>query len=88
MEKLTKKLEIKIQSVLPDKISLVFDEKTTGGAHFVALFASFPVKNDVDYPSIVLELSPVEYETKYSDEHIKLLMLVFYLFGKQVENIV
>lgn len=52
MDKLTKQVELKIGSVLPKKIKLVFDGQTTGGAQYVAVLTCFPANDNLGYRTI------------------------------------
>lgn len=59
METLTKKVEMTIQRVLSDKISLVFDANNADKAQYVAVFACFQATNHLGYRIICLALSSV-----------------------------
>ena len=74
MELVTKEVEKRIQSALPEKFALVIDGWTKNSTHFVGVFASCPVANSQGYDSALLSFSPLFSETSFTaNDHYQFL---------------
>lgn len=87
---LTKLVEKKIKSQLPDKFCLTFDGWSHQGTYFIALFATFScAKSSNGYKAQLLGFSPLLDETSHSaNEHISLISFILNLFGKNWNNVI
>ncbi len=82
MAQLTKLVETKISKVLPKTIALVFDGWSQCSTHYIAVYASFPSKNDNRYDTRLLAISLLEDETSLNaEEHHQFLTYVLEVFG-------
>jgi hypothetical protein len=90
MHLLSKRVEQKIQRVLPNKFALVFDGWTDSSKHFTAVFATFPDETkSMSYQRILLSFSPYENEGNLSAESLKdHLLFVLSLYEKNMNNVV
>lgn len=89
LPKLTEHVEKKIGSLLPKKISLVFDGWTTGSTHYLAVFASYPAKTTNGYDVRLLTFSPMGDECHLdAQEHVKFITYVLELYGKSWDNVI
>ena len=62
MSNLTRSVESKIRTVLPENYVLLLVGWTEENTHFVALFASLPTSNTCEYRTFLLGFSPFEDE--------------------------
>ena len=90
MGKLTEIVEKKLAAHLPEKFALVFDGWSASDSHhFVALFATFPEKNEVGYSKVLLTISPLGDGTSYtSQDHYDFITYSLSVYGKTWDNIV
>ena len=87
MDRVTKRVEQKISSLLPEKFSIVLDGWTKKSTHFVAVFAVYPVDTELGYESVLLGFSPLLCETNFgAKNHHELLEWTLELYGKNIEN--
>ena len=76
---LTRAVEEKIATLLPEKIALVFDGWSSDSTHYLAVFATFPSANERVFSQRLLTMSPMGDETTLSaSEHYEFLS---YLLG-------
>lgn len=87
MQLLTRKVDTNIDTVLPDKIPLLFDGQTTPEAHYIALLAAIPVLHLSGFWSVCLALSPFQDETTHASNEQR-TFFVASNFGKSYENVV
>ncbi len=88
LPKLTQVVEEKISSTLPDDIALIFDGWSASSTHYIALFASFPVNNELRYSTRLLSFSPLEDDSNLNaEEHISFMNYVLDLYGKSCSNV-
>lgn len=76
---------------LTDKFSLVFDGWTTGGTHYVAVFATFPrhTRDEIGYENVLLAFSRLEEEENMDPEDFKDFMeWVLPVFAKTIKYVV
>ena len=65
MDLITEEVEKKIAFILPSKIVIVIDGWTKQSTHFLGVFATFPVQNELGYESVLLSFSPMAIETSF-----------------------
>ena len=74
MELVTKEVEKRIQSALPEKLALAIDGWTKNATHFVGVFAIYPAANTQGYDSALLAFSPLFSETSFTaNDHYQFL---------------
>ena len=89
MSLITERVEEKVRRKLPDKFALVFDGWTTTDYHYVAVFATFPVENNIGYEAVFLAFSPFEDDSSQdAAHHLDYVKWVLNYFGKSLENVV
>lgn len=77
-----------ICTTLSDRFVFVFDKQTTPEAHYVAVFATYPLENSVGCHSACLAMSPLENETTHdADKHSRILNFELSVFGKDASNV-
>ncbi len=88
MELMTKRVEQKIRSLLPELFSIAIDGWSESNTHFVCMYAVAPLQNDCGYKTYLLGFSPFESElSQNADEHARYCEFVLELFGKSFENV-
>eukprot|EP00171_Calliarthron_tuberculosum_P021824 IDg21824t1 len=89
LSKLSTRVEDRIRNLLPEKFALIFDGWTSSDTHFVAIFASFPVKSTNGYRTVLLSFSPFEDEvSQNAKNHYLFACFVLDLYGKSFNNVV
>jgi len=85
---LTREVEAKIRSALPQKFCLVFDGWSHLQTHFLGVYATFPSRSPTGYSKILLGFSPFESEqSTNADAHIDYFEFVLKLFDKEFSNV-
>lgn len=86
---LVKRVEEKIQTLLPDRFCLVFDGWSCGDTHFLAIFATFPSANELGYDRVLLTFSPMGDEKSLdAEEHVKFINETLVLYKKSIANVI
>ncbi|ETV68179.1 hypothetical protein H257_15761 [Aphanomyces astaci] len=56
---LIERIESKLTFTFPDKLPLVFDKRSFGSTHYVALFATIPSDDSIGYSQALLAFAPI-----------------------------
>ena len=89
MELVTKEVEKRIQSALPEKLALAIDGWTKNSTHFVGVFAIYPAANTQGYDSALLAFSPLFSETSFTaNDHYQFLEWVLSVYGKTMSDVI
>ena len=91
MELVTKEVEKRIQSALPEKLALALaiDGWTKNSTHFVGVFAIYPAANTQGYDSALLAFSPLFSETRFTaNDHYQFLEWVLSVYGKTMSDVI
>ena len=89
MKVLTKRVEQKLNNLLPYTIVLVIDGWSKNSTHFVVVFASFKSRNEHGYQMILLAFSPMIGEMRFgAPEYFEFTQWVLNLYGKLLRNVV
>ena len=86
----TKEVETRISSILPDKFAIIIDGWSKSSNHFVGVFASFASDNEpCGYQTVMLAFSPMLTEESFTaKDHFDFLTWVLQLFEKSFQNVV
>jgi hypothetical protein len=89
MSRLTVLVENKIQKLLPDIFSLTFDGWSSGGTHFLTVFALWPDPNEVNgYGRAMLPFAPLQNEERLdADSHKESINEILRFYGKEFSNV-
>ena len=89
MELVTKEVEKRLQSALPEKFTLVIDGGTKNSTHFVGVFASYPAANSQGHDSALLSFSPLFPETSFTaNDHYQFLEWLLSVYGKTMSDVI
>ena len=90
MSLLTEEVERKITAMLPEQFALIFDGWSKSSTHFVALFASYPDRNENGYSTVLLAFSPLQDETCFTAQaHLEFISWVLEnVYSKSMSNVV
>ena len=89
MELVTKEVQKRIQSALPEKLALAIDGWTKNSTHFVGVFAIYPAANTQGYDSALLAFSPLFSETSFTaNDHYQFLEWVLSVYGKTMSDVI
>ena len=89
MTRLTVKVEQKLKSLLPDMFSLAFDGWSSGGTHFLTVFAMWPDSDQtIGYSQAMLSFAPLQDEEHLdADSHMNTILEILRFYGKDYSNI-
>lgn len=80
--------KLNIFTLLPDRFIFEFVGYTVPGAHYIASFATYSLKNSLGYRPAWLATSLLEDKTTRSAaKHVSFLQFVLSVFGKDVSNV-
>jgi hypothetical protein len=89
MMRLTVKVEQKVKSLLPDMFSLAFDGWSSGGTHFITVFAMWPDPDQSKgYSQAMLSFARLQDEEHLNaDSHMNSILEILHFYGKDYLNI-
>ena len=89
MRRLQVVVEQKIRDLLPSQFAIMFDGWSSGGTHFLAVFAVFPDDtNDRGYNRVLLSFAPLEDEEHLdANSHWDSVYEVLKMYGKNFMNV-
>ena len=89
MNRLTSLVDRKVEALLPQRFSLVFDGSTANLCHFGAIYAIFPsTANSCGYGHILLVFSNFESEDSQStDSHADFIKFLLSVYNRTVSNV-
>lgn len=83
MTRLTQKVEMKIQSKLPDSFAVVFEGWSVGPTHYINLFATFPAQLLTKFDKILFGIAPMgETLSQFAKKHVDFLNFVLGSFER------
>lgn len=88
MDRLTTIVEDKVKELLPDRFAAIFDGWSRADAHYVLVFANFPVDCPCGFGSVLLVIALMEDEESLSvEKHYEFFKFVLLVYKKTIENV-